>query len=107
MRNPIVGVEVFIPITLFVCVAAAVILRGPLGRALADRISSRGQAIDEAIRRAPPWVKGAPPPAPDVQLLSAEVDDLRQRLAELEERQDFAERLLAQQRERPAVGRGQ
>lgn len=98
------GPEVLIPISFFVSIAAAVILRGPLGRVLADRILSRGQAIDEAIRRAPPWSHGAPQPDVDTQQLSAELDQLRQRLAELEERQDFTERLLAQQRDRPALG---
>lgn len=101
------GPEILVPISLFVSVAAAVILRGPLGRALAERISSRGEAMDDAIRRAPPWVTGTSPPDPDTQLLSTEVDELRQRLAELEERQDFAERLLARQRERPELGPGQ
>jgi hypothetical protein len=101
-----IGPETLVPVSLFVSIAAAVILRGPLGRALAERMSSRGQAIDDAIRRAPPWVKGTPPPDPETQFLSAELDELRQRLAEVEERQDFTERLLAQQRERPAVGPG-
>ncbi len=32
--------------------------------------------------------------------------EVKQRLAELEERQDFTERLLAQQRDRAALGRG-
>jgi Tfp pilus assembly protein PilO len=35
----------------------------------------------------------------DVQARLAELDDLRQRVVELEERVDFAERLLAKQRE--------
>ena len=35
----------------------------------------------------------------DVQARLAELDDLRQRIVELEERVDFAERLLAKQRE--------
>jgi hypothetical protein len=52
----------------------------------------------------------------DVAALRAEVDELRgrleqveevsDRLAELEERQDFTERLLAQQRDNPALGPG-
>jgi hypothetical protein len=52
----------------------------------------------------------------DVAALRAEVDELRGRLeqvedvsgrlAELEERQDFAERLLAQRRDNPALGPG-
>ena len=57
--------------------AAAKIFTGPLGRAIADRVSGR--------RR-----EGAPD-----QVLGAEVDQLRDRLAEVEERLDFAERLLA------------
>jgi hypothetical protein len=58
----------------------------PVGRALAERI--RGQA----------------PAAPDPQLL-ADVDALRSDVAELQERVDFAERLLAQ-REHGQVGEG-
>ena len=52
----------------------------PIAKALADRI--RG-------RHAPP----------DDSMLPAEVGELRDRLAEVEERLDFAERLLAQARE--------
>jgi hypothetical protein len=55
------------------------VLRGPFGTAIAERI--RGSA-------------GAAPSE-----LVAEVDQLRGRLAEVEERLDFAERLLAQARE--------
>jgi hypothetical protein len=55
------------------------IFRGPIGAAIAERI--RG---------------GAPAGDPG---LAAEVDHLRGRLAEVEERLDFAERLLAQVRE--------
>jgi hypothetical protein len=56
------------------------ILTGPVSRGLADRI--RGRPVAES----------------DPALL-AEVDQLRGRLAEVEERLDFAERLLAQSRE--------
>ena len=61
-------------------IGLAKILTGPIGVALAGRI------------------RGGPPPAND-QGLAAEVDHLRGRLAEVEERLDFAERLLAQARE--------
>jgi hypothetical protein len=54
----------------------------PVGKAIADRIRS----------------KGAVPPGPDPELL-AEVDALRQEVAELHERVDFTERLLAKGRE--------
>ncbi len=52
------------------------IFRGPVGAALADRL------------------RGGTPARHDVQLM-AEVDAMKTRLAEVEERLDFAERLLA------------
>ena len=55
------------------------IFRGPLGDALAERIRGGAPGGDPA--------------------LAAEMDQLRGRLAEVEERLDFAERLLAQARE--------
>jgi len=60
----------------------------PVGRALAERI--RGQAA----------------PAEDPELL-ADVDALRHEVAELHERVDFAERLLAQRQEQGQVGAGE
>jgi hypothetical protein len=60
----------------------------PVGRALAERI--RGQ--------------GAPTQDPE---LLAEVDALRHEVAELHERVDFAERLLAQRQEQGKVGAGE
>lgn len=54
----------------------------PVGRAIADRIRA----------------KGALPAPPDPALL-AEVEQLRAEVAELHERMDFAERLLARPRE--------
>lgn len=58
----------------------------PIGRALAERIRARTHEL-------------APP---DPQLL-AEMDDLRAQVAELHERVDFAERLLAERRETPQI----
>jgi len=55
------------------------IFRGPLGDALASRIRGGVPDVDPA--------------------LAAEMDHLRGRLADVEERLDFAERLLAQARE--------
>lgn len=49
--------------------------------------------------------KGEPLQVPeDMQRRLAELDDLKQRLGELEERVDFAERLLARQREPERLG---
>lgn len=81
------GLEPLIPIALFFSVAAVVILRGPLGRALAERLA------------------GGPAAHPDerVDVLLEAVNDLRERVGELEERQDFAERVLSRQREPQAL----
>lgn len=63
------------------------IFRGPVGAALADRIrAGHAPAADPA--------------------LAAEVDQLRGRLAEVEERLDFAERLLARAREADQLSGG-
>ncbi len=71
-----------VPISLFVSLAAVAIFRGPLGKALGERIAGRqleGESTAEA------------------EALHADVDELRFRLSEVEERLDFTERLLAQQ----------
>lgn len=60
----------------------------PVGRALADRL--RGHAA----------------PAQDPELL-AEVDALRQEVAELHERVDFAERVLLNSPDRKELGKGE
>lgn len=59
----------------------------PVGRALADRLRGHGQ------------------PGQDPELL-AEVDALRQEVAELHERVDFAERVLMKNQERQELGQG-
>src|SRR5687768_6307649 len=60
----------------------------PIGRAIAERIRAHGAV-----------------PMQDPELL-AEVDALRRDVSELQERVDFAERLLAQSQERQQVGKG-
>ncbi len=70
----------------------------PIGRAIADRL--RGKALN------------APPPEllEDVDVLKEQVGSLSQQVSELAERQDFAERLLAQARDKgllPAPGAGE
>jgi len=68
-----------IPVGVLGAVASAAILSGPIGKALAQRMGLRN----------PP----APNEVPDQVL--GELDDLRLRMQELEERVDFSERLLA------------
>lgn len=61
----------------------------PIGKAYAERIRARTHQM-------------APP---DPQLLG-EIDDLRMQVAELHERVDFTERLLAERREAPPLSPG-
>lgn len=70
-----------IPVGIVAVVAAAVVFRGPLGQALARRLE--GGTVEQANQEA---------------MLHA-LDEMRGRMAELEERVDFAERLLSQSRE--------
>lgn len=76
-----------IPIWLGVSGVAWLIGKGPIGDALAMRLRGEAGAGDEATL--------------------AELDELRARVAELEERQDFSERLLAAKNEavRPELPR--
>jgi hypothetical protein len=67
---------------LIVTVGATIVLRGPLGKALAERIAGRSARDDSAVER-----------------LRGDVDQLHGVVGELEERLEFAERLLARQRE--------
>jgi hypothetical protein len=68
--------------------AAVGLFLGPIGSAVGRRIAGRHHAAD-----ATPQIEEL-----DARL-GAEVDDLRRRLAEAEERLDFAERLLSSSRE--------
>jgi len=72
-----------VAITLFVSVV--LILRGPVGRALARRIEGRAAEPGELTAR-----------VNELEQRLAEVEHDRARVAELEERLDFAERLLSQ-----------
>jgi Tfp pilus assembly protein PilO len=76
---PDLGAGVVIAIVVF-CLGMARILRGPVGEAVADRLRHGRRTRTDAA-------------------LMAEVDELKARLAEVEERLDFAERLLAAGRE--------
>lgn len=64
----------------------AVVVLGPIGRAFAERL--RGRSREPELDSA------------EVEALRDELQSLRQHVAELAERQDFTERMLAQVRER-------
>ena len=78
-----------IPIWVFAALAAVAIFKGPLGHALATRISGR---IPD------------PGPAEIAPEVYAELDELRARVGELEERVDFSERLLTQKNDTRVPG---
>lgn len=89
---PVVGVS-----AIALSAGAAVVLRGPIGKALAQWIggwSHTEQKWIEAKMR-----ESGGPPSGDVEQLRLEVDELRGQLAEVQERLDFAERMLARTRE--------
>jgi F0F1-type ATP synthase membrane subunit b/b' len=70
-------------------IGMAMILTGPIGVALAERIRGVRGVSDPALAGEVEDLRGR----------LGEVEELRGRLAEVEERLDFAERLLAQARE--------
>jgi Tfp pilus assembly protein PilO len=72
---PDLGAGVVIAIVVF-CLGIARILRGPVGEAVADRVRHGPRTRTDAT-------------------LMAELEEMKARLAEMEERLDFAERLLA------------
>jgi hypothetical protein len=81
------GIGFALPVTLALILGAVIALRGPVGKALARHL------------------EGTPPAAADPAVYE-ELDGLRARVMELEERVDFAERLLARQREHDGLGAG-
>lgn len=95
---PVVGMGV-----LALTAASAIVLRGPIGKALAEWI--RGWSHTEQR-----WIEakhGGAQSADAVAALQADVEDLRHRLAEAEERLDFTERMLAKARDPQRIGPGQ
>jgi hypothetical protein len=74
-------------------IGTAFVLRGPVGKALGQWIA--GWSNTEAK-----WIEGHyGAPGAEVAELRAGVDELRHQLTDVQERLDFAERLLARQRD--------
>jgi len=85
-----------IPITLFIVIGAVFMANSPIGRAFAKRLG--GEAGTDAAE-----LRG------EVAELHAEVEEMRTRMRqvdELQERVDFAERMLAQVRDKGALPGG-
>jgi hypothetical protein len=89
---PAVGV-----IGLALVIGATLVLTGPVGKALAEWI--RGWSRTEEQWLAMKAAKHGVVLGGESERLLAEVDELKRRLAEVEERLDFAERLLARERD--------
>jgi hypothetical protein len=77
-------------------IGTTVVLRGPMGKALGEWIRGWSKTDEQwlAMKAAK---HGAVPAAGETVL--AEVDDVKRRLSEVEERLDFTERLLARERD--------
>lgn len=82
-----------VPVVFFIMTGLTVILRGPLGQAIAHRLREGGGG-DPRLRE-------------DLDALRGELDDVRQQLAESQERLDFAERLLARRPDGEQLPRGE
>jgi len=83
-------------------ISAAFVLRGPVGKALAQWIASWPTPEHKAMEAE--WARVAAAKSTggagvEVADLRDAVDDLRHQLAEVQERLDFAERMLARTRE--------
>jgi hypothetical protein len=74
-----IGEDFAIPVGIISAIAGAVVLRGPVGKALAKRLAGEAD--------------------PQNEVLLEELENVRMRMGELEERLDFAERVLSQNQE--------
>ena len=86
-------VEILVPFFVFFSLGSVGIAFSPVGKALARRLGGRDEALEGAALT-------------EVDALREDVAALKAELGEVQERLDFAERLLAQARERGALGSG-
>jgi hypothetical protein len=73
-------------IMVFLVPITAIIVKSPLGKALADRIAGRTGGDDPRLLA-------------ELDAMRGELDQVHEQLAEMHERLDFSERLLAKHRE--------
>ena len=83
-------------IALALIIGTAMVLRGPMGKALAEWI--RGWSKTDEQWLAYKAAKQGIAIGGDSERVLTEVEELKRRLAEVEERLDFTERLLAKER---------
>ncbi len=79
------GPEVLIPISFFATIGVVFLARSEIGRAVAHAIRVNAGGGDEVLQA-------------EVEQLREGLEEVRHQLAETQERLDFTERLLAQQR---------
>ena len=91
---PVVGI-----IGLGLVIGATLVLSGPVGKALAEWIRGWSKTDEQWIAFKAAKQGIAVGGTAESERLAAEVDELRHRLAEVEERLDFTERLLAKERQ--------
>ncbi len=87
------GPEIFVPGVIFGGGALVGISFSPIGRAIARRIGGKEEAAESAVLA-------------EVDALREELSGVKAELGEVQERLDFAERLLAQAREKGLLGSG-
>ena len=88
--------NVFAPLAGMVIFAVSVVLifRGPLGRAVARRIEGSRAGDHETVQR-----------LEEVEARLQTLELTQERMLELEERLDFAERMLAREKDAPRLGK--
>ena len=91
---PVIGVIGFALV-----IGATLVLSGPVGKALGEWIRGWSKTDEQWIAFKAAKQGVAVGGTAECERLAAEVDELRHRLTEVEERLDFAERLLAKERQ--------
>ena len=92
--TPVVGI-----IGVMLVLGATLVLSGPVGKALGEWIRGWSKTDEQWIAFKAAKQGIAVGGMAESERLAAEVDELRHRLTEVEERLDFAERLLAKERQ--------
>ena len=88
----------FVFVAVFVTPLAWVLVKSPIGQAIADAIAhNSGASVGASSRKQLEQMQG------DLDALRGELDETRGELAEVHERLDFAERLLSKGRDEPGV----
>lgn len=80
------------------CIGTTLVLRGPVGKALGEWIRGWSKTDEQWLAFKAAKQRVTLGGGSDAERLAAEMDELRHRLAEVEERLDFTERLLSKGR---------